>query len=120
MKSTQVRFALSSSPVFSRTDTVTDSERFYSSVLDLFDDTEEKVEVNDLILWWNRRVSDVSIYHTSCSPQIITDKSFRAILRPAAQSVRVVHWLGSRRSAWSREHSLICRMTLEKIKAHIM
>ncbi|KAG2741807.1 hypothetical protein P692DRAFT_20751236, partial [Suillus brevipes Sb2] len=32
---TQIRFALTSSPVFSRTDTVTDSERFYSSVLDI-------------------------------------------------------------------------------------
>ena len=50
----QVRFALSSSPVFSRTDTITDSERFYNSVLDLFDDVEEKQEVNDLMTWWNR------------------------------------------------------------------
>jgi hypothetical protein len=50
----QVRFALSSSPVFSRTDTVTDSERFYNTVLDLFDDIEEKEEVNDLLTWWNR------------------------------------------------------------------
>jgi hypothetical protein len=50
----QVRFALSSSPVFSRTDTVTDSERFYTTVLDLFDDIEEQVEVNDLETWWNR------------------------------------------------------------------
>jgi len=50
----QVRFALSSSPVFSRTDTVTDSERFYNSILDLFEDVEENEEVNDLLLWWNR------------------------------------------------------------------
>ena len=50
----QVRFALSSSPVFSRTDTVTDSERFYNSVLDLFEDPEEIQEVNDLQTWWNR------------------------------------------------------------------
>jgi hypothetical protein len=50
----QVRFALSSSPVFSRTDTVTDSERFYTSVLDLFDDIDEKEEVNELLIWWNR------------------------------------------------------------------
>jgi hypothetical protein len=40
--------------VFSRTDTVTDSERFYSSVLDLFEDVDEQEEVNDLIVWWNR------------------------------------------------------------------
>jgi hypothetical protein len=50
----QVQFALSSSPVFSRTDTVTDSERFYNSILDLFKDVEENEEVNDLLLWWNR------------------------------------------------------------------
>jgi len=53
---TQVRFALSSSPVFSRTDTVTDSERFYNSVVDLFDDIEEGGEVNDLLTWWNRQI----------------------------------------------------------------
>ena len=50
----QVRFGLCSSPVFSRTDTATDSERFYNSVLDLFEDPEEKDEVNDLLVWWNR------------------------------------------------------------------
>ena len=49
----QVRFALSSSPVFSRADTVTDSERFYNTILDLFDDVEEKQEVDRLIAWWN-------------------------------------------------------------------
>ena len=47
---------LSSSSVFSRTDTATDSERFYNSVLDLFKDPEEKEEVNDLFTWWNRYI----------------------------------------------------------------
>lgn len=50
----QVRFALSSSPVFSRTDTTTDSERFYSSVLSLLTDPEEQEEIDSLMLWWNR------------------------------------------------------------------
>jgi hypothetical protein len=50
----QIRFALSSSAVFSRTDTTSDSERFYNSVLELFDDTDEKEEVGDLLMWWNR------------------------------------------------------------------
>jgi hypothetical protein len=50
----QTRFALSSSAVFSRSDMVTDSERFYSSILELFEDVEEKEEVNDLMVWWNR------------------------------------------------------------------
>jgi hypothetical protein len=50
----QAGFALASSPVFSRTDTVTDSERFYNTVLDLFEDVEEHKEVNDLQIWWNQ------------------------------------------------------------------
>lgn len=53
---TQIRFALSSSPIFSRTDTATDSERFYNSILDLFDDPDEKEEVSELLLWWNRQI----------------------------------------------------------------
>ena len=47
----QVQFALSLSPVFSRMDTITDSERFYNSVLDLLDDIEEQEQVNDLLTW---------------------------------------------------------------------
>jgi len=57
LKSLQVRFALSSSPVFSRADTVTDSETFYTTVLDLFYDIEEQEEVDDLLAWWNRYVT---------------------------------------------------------------
>lgn len=53
---TQVRFALSSSPVFSRTDTVTDSETFYNSVLSLLEDEEEKEEIHQLLVWWNRQI----------------------------------------------------------------
>jgi hypothetical protein len=49
----QLRFALSSSSVFCRTDTSTDSERFYESVLDFLDHPEEKDEVHDLLSWWN-------------------------------------------------------------------
>lgn len=56
----QVRFALSSSPVFSRTDTTTDSERFYSSVLGLLTDPEEQEEIDSLILWWNRYATNHS------------------------------------------------------------
>jgi hypothetical protein len=51
--SVQVRFALSSSSVFCRTDTSTDSGRFYESVLAFLDEPEEKHEVEDLLNWWN-------------------------------------------------------------------
>ncbi|KAG1891589.1 uncharacterized protein F5891DRAFT_1211295 [Suillus fuscotomentosus] len=57
---TQVRFAISSSSVFSRTDTTTDSETFYHSLLDLFEDPEESKEVDDLLTWWNRQVFPTS------------------------------------------------------------
>ena len=33
---------------------MTDSERFYNSVLELFADVEEKAEVDDLLRWWNQ------------------------------------------------------------------
>ncbi|KAG1766101.1 hypothetical protein EDD22DRAFT_774429, partial [Suillus occidentalis] len=51
---TQVQFALSSSLVFSWTNTTTDSEMFYHSLLDLFEDPDESKEVDDLLTWWNR------------------------------------------------------------------
>ncbi|KAG2122018.1 hypothetical protein BD769DRAFT_1629280 [Suillus cothurnatus] len=53
---TQVRFSLSSSSVFSRTDTVTDSENFYHSILDLLEDPDECEEVVELMTWWTRRI----------------------------------------------------------------
>ncbi|KAG1850564.1 hypothetical protein C8R48DRAFT_613481 [Suillus tomentosus] len=57
---TQVRFALTSSSVFSRTDTTTDSETFYHSLLDLLEDTDESKEVDELLVWWNRQVFPTS------------------------------------------------------------
>ena len=45
---------LSSAPVFCRSDTVSDSERFYLSALELFNDVEELKEVNDLLEWWDQ------------------------------------------------------------------
>ncbi|KAG2748148.1 hypothetical protein P692DRAFT_20875048 [Suillus brevipes Sb2] len=57
---TQVRFALSSSSVFSRTDTATDSETFYHSLLDLMEDPDESKEVDELLVWWNRQVFPTS------------------------------------------------------------
>lgn len=50
----QVRFALSSASVFSRTDKITDSECFYNSILSLLDQPAERGDVAELLLWWNR------------------------------------------------------------------
>jgi len=53
---TQLRFALSSSSVFCRTDTATDSERFYNTVSDFLDDPDEEPNVNELLDWWNCQI----------------------------------------------------------------
>ncbi|KAH6867821.1 hypothetical protein BKA70DRAFT_1379857 [Coprinopsis sp. MPI-PUGE-AT-0042] len=53
---TQVRFALSSSPTFSRTDLVTDSERFYGSVIQAFSDKQEEDNVRSLLAWWDMQI----------------------------------------------------------------
>jgi hypothetical protein len=50
----KARFALSSSAVFTRSDTVTDSERFYNTVVDLLNDPDESYEVDQLLVWWTR------------------------------------------------------------------
>jgi hypothetical protein len=61
----QTQFALSSSSVFSRTNTTTDSERFCNSILELFDDVEEREEVEDLIIWWNQY--DLHVAKVTCA-----------------------------------------------------
>ncbi|KAH6894784.1 hypothetical protein BKA70DRAFT_1117381 [Coprinopsis sp. MPI-PUGE-AT-0042] len=56
---TQVRFALSSSPTFSRTDLVTDSERFYGSVIHAFSHKQEERNVASLLAWWDIQIFPV-------------------------------------------------------------
>ncbi|KAG1762159.1 hypothetical protein EV702DRAFT_1183121 [Suillus placidus] len=68
---TQVRFSLSSSSVFSRTDTVTDSENFYHSILDLLEDPDKTEEVADLMTWWTWRIFP----NSSSSQQSISKNS---------------------------------------------
>ena len=50
----QARFSLTSAQVFSRTDLITDSERFYNTIMELLEDPEEREEVDQLMMWWNR------------------------------------------------------------------
>ncbi|KAH9949893.1 hypothetical protein B0H21DRAFT_687616, partial [Amylocystis lapponica] len=53
---TQVRFALSSAEVFSRSDTAMNSAGFYDVLLELLTDEEDKEEIDALFAWWNRQV----------------------------------------------------------------
>jgi hypothetical protein len=90
----QVRFGLSSSPVFSRTDTVTDSERFYNTVLDLFYDIEEQEEVNDLLTWWNRYVSTQPLFTYKLKHECTTVKYSLIIRQLDAPFAKILHWPG--------------------------
>ncbi|TEB19261.1 hypothetical protein FA13DRAFT_1719015 [Coprinellus micaceus] len=60
---TQVRFALSNSPAFCRSDHVTDSEYFYNLIIDLLEDDSEKAEVDDLLTWWNQQIFPAQVNH---------------------------------------------------------
>ncbi|KAG6905698.1 hypothetical protein DXG01_001203 [Tephrocybe rancida] len=53
---TQVRFALSSAAVWSRSDKVTDSENFYTSLLNTLEDPLNNTHVNDLLKWWDMKI----------------------------------------------------------------
>ncbi|RXW14333.1 hypothetical protein EST38_g11517 [Candolleomyces aberdarensis] len=57
---TQIRFALSSASVFTRSDKDTDSETFYRSIIDLLDDPKEDAEVKELLSWWNKQIFPAS------------------------------------------------------------
>ncbi|KAF6751825.1 hypothetical protein DFP72DRAFT_815914, partial [Ephemerocybe angulata] len=86
---TQVRFALHSSPVFSRGDTVTDSEFFYNLIIELFEDPEEELEVQALLLWWNKQVfpTYVSGYRPVHQDSVISRiKERRRLLKEAARA----------------------------------
>ncbi|KAG2092129.1 uncharacterized protein F5147DRAFT_748041 [Suillus discolor] len=47
---------------------VTDSERFYNSILDIFEDPDEKQEVDELVVWWNRQI--FPLYSTAQRPLV--------------------------------------------------
>ncbi|KAJ3524297.1 hypothetical protein NMY22_g11059 [Coprinellus aureogranulatus] len=58
---TQVRFSLSSASTFSRSDRETDSETFYTSILEVLEDPEEQEEVKELLQWWNQVAPNKSV-----------------------------------------------------------
>ncbi|KAG2097499.1 uncharacterized protein F5147DRAFT_747452 [Suillus discolor] len=80
----QIRFSLSSSSVFSRTDTVMDSENFYHSILDLLEDPDESAEVGDLMTWWTRRIFP----NSSSSQRSISKNSALAKIREKCAALR--------------------------------
>ncbi|KIM61385.1 hypothetical protein SCLCIDRAFT_122130 [Scleroderma citrinum Foug A] len=63
----QVHFALTSTQVFSCTDLITDSKHFYNSITELLDETDEKDEVDQLLMWWNRQIFNLYM-DSECMP----------------------------------------------------
>ncbi|KIK32359.1 hypothetical protein CY34DRAFT_101648, partial [Suillus luteus UH-Slu-Lm8-n1] len=78
---TQVRFALSSSLVFSRSDTATDSETFYHSLLDLLEDTDESKEVDELLVLIHWHVLSQVFPTSSAAKRPITANSVLSKIR---------------------------------------
>ncbi|RXW13844.1 hypothetical protein EST38_g12010 [Candolleomyces aberdarensis] len=74
---TQIRFALSSASVFTRSDRDTDSETFYRSILELLDDPKEDAEVKELLSWWNKRIFPAS----SAVRRVAPENSALALIR---------------------------------------
>jgi hypothetical protein len=79
-------------------DTVTDSETFYNSVLDLFEDVEERKEVNDLQIWWNRCVYNLSQMCGAYRLILLAVKYSPITHRRNDPSAKTALWPGSRRN----------------------
>lgn len=72
--------------MFSRTDKITDSETFYTSIYETLHDPLEMEEVDDLLRWWNKSVilqpiAFSSIY-ASASRRIFPHESSMAPAKP--------------------------------------
>ncbi|KAG1895078.1 uncharacterized protein F5891DRAFT_1194588 [Suillus fuscotomentosus] len=79
-----IRFSLTSSSAFSRTDMIMDSENFYHSILDLLEDPDENEEVADLMTWWTRRVFP----NSSSSQRCISKNSALSEIREKCAALR--------------------------------
>jgi hypothetical protein len=113
----QVRFSLSSSSVFSKTDTIMDSERFYHSVLELLGDIEEQEHVNDLLAWWNRYMLYLSCSFISVN--MYAGRFFPILWHPSVRLPRTVLWEESGRGDWRLGPSMaVLRAKVARICSH--
>ena len=90
----QACFVLTLAQVFSHMDLVTDSECFYTSIMNLLNDSEEKEKVNQLILWWNRYFA-VYLWPVPVLILFKKDRSFPCTLISNICHPKTVLWLGS-------------------------
>ncbi|KAF8130988.1 hypothetical protein EV363DRAFT_1331056 [Boletus edulis] len=77
---TQVRFALSSCGTWRVVDGIFNHSQFYNSIVNWFEDTEdaeEKAFVDNLLLWWNRKIFGREGV-TDYAPQVIDNMSVAA------------------------------------------
>ena len=98
--------------MFSKTDTVTDSETFYNSILDFLEESDEQEEVSHLLTWWNRYVISLGLFNIYLI--YVIDRSSLAILRHDLPLPKTVLWPGSERSARrSKQSPSIRRIRLD-------
>ncbi|KAJ3512357.1 hypothetical protein NMY22_g15355 [Coprinellus aureogranulatus] len=96
---TQVRFALLASNVFSQADKVTDSEGFYRHLIDLLEDEEEQEEVASLLKWWNQQIFPALVSHT----RLVNKDSVIAKVKERRRLIKEGLWKPSRPASELRD-----------------
>ena len=100
-KVVQVQFALSSASVFSRTDTTTDSEQFYNSILKVLEDADEQEEIWNLLTGWNGWVCTARHKIGSCLACWPIGIFFQTTFQDIMLWKRIPHCRRFERSRWN-------------------
>ncbi|KAI0310927.1 hypothetical protein OF83DRAFT_1069701 [Amylostereum chailletii] len=93
---TQARFCLLSATVFSQNDKITDSERFYNSLLNYLNNSEEQKEVSMLLKWWDRYRSHLGFSSASCTDCLFCPGKYSLALSQLRRRM-TMGWLTSSR-----------------------
>lgn len=73
---------------------MTDSERFYTSILDFLEDPEESAEVRELLMWWNRYVSSTCSLFFALATLFSQCRQIFPTVQPLHRTLRVQSALG--------------------------
>ncbi|EAU83822.1 hypothetical protein CC1G_13139 [Coprinopsis cinerea okayama7 len=80
----QVRFALSSETTFVRSEGESESEKFYETLLDIFEDVHAQHKVVEVLSWYNQQVFPAF----TNSKRIVSEDSPYALFKAYSQSVK--------------------------------
>ena len=93
----QLRFALSSAGAFSKSDVNADVQGFYGTIYRLLSSPDEKVNVKQLLRWWNRRVFPAGRDQVLSEDSTLNFFHAAAKRRKAAEADAIAYERGSKR-----------------------